>query len=67
MHIDGKDCVIALRDATLSAVEFKSISHGPPDEAQGSYCSRPQGSRNETPFRPLTEALDPYRAETGVR
>ena len=29
----------------------------------GSYCSRPQDSRNETPFRPLVEALDPYRAE----
>ena len=34
----------------------------PSDEAQGSYCLRAEGPRTEHPFRPIDEALYPYRA-----
>jgi hypothetical protein len=34
----------------------------PSDEAQGSYCLRAVGPRTEHPFRPIDEALYPYRA-----
>ena len=36
--------------------------HCPSDEAQGSYCLRAEGPRTEHPFRPIDEALYPYRA-----
>jgi hypothetical protein len=32
------------------------------DEAQGSYCLQAEGPRTEHPFRPIDEALYPYRA-----
>jgi hypothetical protein len=63
-EIERKDCDIAMRYATPFSFRFLRTASG---EARGvrsgSYCSRPQDSRNETPFRPLAEALDPYRAE----
>ena len=34
----------------------------PSDEARGSYCLRAEGLRTEHPFRPIDEALYPYRA-----
>ena len=49
-----------MRYATPFSFRFWRIAS---DEARGSYCSRLQESRNESPFRPLIEALDPYRAE----
>jgi hypothetical protein len=58
-EIERKECDIAMRYATPFSSSFLSAASG---EARGSYCSRPQDSRDETPFRPLVEALDPYRA-----
>jgi len=50
------------RDAVRNPLQLELFCTGS-DEARGSYCSRPKDSRNEAPFRPLAEALDPYRAE----
>jgi hypothetical protein len=48
-----ESCDIAMQYATPA---FTS------DEPKAVTVSAPEGSRTETPFRPITEALDPYRA-----
>jgi hypothetical protein len=62
-EIERRDCDNAMRYATPLACAFSAANASLQTRLNGSYCSRPQDSRNETPFRPLAEALDPYRAE----
>jgi hypothetical protein len=54
-----RDCDIAMRYATPSAVASCEI---PQSRLKAVTVSGRKDSWNETPFRPLAEALDPYRA-----
>ena len=59
-EIERRECDNTMRYAT----PFSSSFYAPVQaRLEAVTVPGPKGSRNETPFRPLAEALDPYRAE----